>query len=186
MNPAPRPVSVALLAALRPVALLGAAIGAAAAQAADAPGGSAPAIVPVAAGASAGAALTRPAGMLKTLKGGVSVIRQGRTLEAVAAGLVLYPGDVIRTRADGTAGITLADDTLLACGPASELVIERMAFDETTHDGNLLLSLWQGTLRVASGLIAKRRPEAVQIQTRSVVLGVRGTEFIIDARGQTP
>lgn len=130
--------------------------------------------------------LARPAGMLKSVKGGVSVLRQGRALEGVAAGLVLHPGDVIRTRADGTAGITLNDDTLLACGPSSELVIEQLNFDETTHDGHLLLSLWQGTLRVASGLIAKRRPEAVQIRTRSVVLGVRGTEFIVDARGEAP
>lgn len=133
-----------------------------------------------------GTTAARPAGVLKSLKGGVSVLRQGRALEGVAAGLVLHPGDVIRTRADGTAGITLSDDTLLACGPSSELVIEQLNFDETTHDGHLLLSLWQGTLRVASGLIAKRRPEAVQIRTRGVVLGVRGTEFIVDARGEAP
>ncbi|MFM2402289.1 MAG: hypothetical protein RL223_169 [Pseudomonadota bacterium] len=138
------------------------------------------------AAASAEAPALRPAGLLKSLKGGVSLVRDGQTLSGLAPGLVLYPGDVLRTHDDGLIGITLTDDTLLAAGPNSLLVLDQVVFDATTHEGSILLRLWHGTLRVVSGLVAKRRPEAVQIQTRSVVLGVRGTDFIIDSRVLTP
>ena len=39
----------------------------------------------------------------------------------------------------------------------------------------------RGTLSVVTGLIGKKAPENVKVQTRTVVLGVRGTEFIVDA-----
>ncbi len=92
-------------------------------------------------------------------------------------------GDTIRTGPDGAVGITLADDTLLTIGADSELVLSAYSFDSTTQDGNLLASLWRGTLAVVTGLIGKKTPENVRVQTRTVVLGVRGTEFIVDAKG---
>jgi hypothetical protein len=37
---------------------------------------------------------------------------------------------------------------------------------------------------VVTGLIGRKAPEKVRFQTRTVVLGVRGTEFILDATGE--
>ena len=89
----------------------------------------------------------------------------------------------MRTGPDGGAGITLADDTLLAAGPGTQVVINNFAFNTTTQDGHLLLKLWRGTLSVLTGLIARKAPEKVNIETRTVVLGVRGTHFIVDSQG---
>lgn len=120
------------------------------------------------------------AGMVKTLKGQASIARSGQSLP-VRVGDAVMEGDEIRTGADSTVGIALRDDTLLAAGANSTLHIQRFAFNPTTHAGRLDSSVRRGTLAVISGKIAKANPEAVQFSTNTITLGVRGTEFIIDA-----
>ncbi len=130
-----------------------------------------------------GTALAQPvqqaAGMVKRVTGYVTLERAGSRVPALA-GSVVQVGDLLRTGADSAVGITLADDTLLALGADSELQLSAFSFDSTTQDGSLLASLWRGTLGVITGLIGKKTPDKVQVQTRTVVLGVRGTEFIVD------
>ena len=123
-----------------------------------------------------------PAGKVKRCEGSVTVERIGLA-QAVQVGTPVYVGDRIRTGADGAVGITLADDTLLAAGPRSTLLIDDFRFNSTTHDGNFLATLVKGTLSVVTGLIAKHEPQNVRLRTPNVVLGVRGTEFIVEARG---
>jgi hypothetical protein len=41
--------------------------------------------------------------------------------------------------------------------------------------------LKRGTLSVVSGKLAKRSPEAMTVSTPSTILGVRGTEFVVEA-----
>ena len=126
-------------------------------------------------------AQTTAAGIVKRSQGEVSIERDGQRLPA-AAGVAVLTGDTVRTGPASAAGITLRDDTLMTLGPDSELVISSFAFDATTHDGKLLTSLWRGTLHMVTGLIAKRTPEQVNVQTRTVVLGARGTEFIVETQ----
>jgi len=118
-------------------------------------------------------------GRIKTLTGTVSIDRAGQALPALV-GMALQQGDRLRTGPVGGVGITLADDSLLTAGPSSQLLISRFAFNPTTYDGSLDATLSRGSLHVVSGLIAKKKPEAISFKARSVVLGVRGTEFIID------
>lgn len=123
---------------------------------------------------------TRPAGLVKRMAGQVTMLRAGQE-QSVQPGMPVVAGDTLRTGPDGAVGITLSDDTLLTAGPNSELVITSYAFNPTTQEGSLLASLWRGTLSMVTGLIGKKAPEQVKVQTRTVVLGVRGTEFIVDA-----
>jgi hypothetical protein len=127
-----------------------------------------------------GTAPAATAGTVKRVIGAVTLERAG-TGAPVAAGVAVQVGDTLRTGADGAVGITLVDDTLLTLGADSELVLSDYSFDSTTHDGGMLASLWRGTVAVVTGLIGKKAPEKVRVQTRTVVLGVRGTEFIVDA-----
>jgi hypothetical protein len=120
-----------------------------------------------------------PAGRIKRLAGSVLVDRAGQTLPALA-GMALQVGDRIRTGADGMAGITMADDTLLTAGHNSSLLINNFQFNNATHNGNMLATVSKGSLHVVTGLIAKKTPEKVSFKTPSVVLGVRGTEFLVD------
>lgn len=123
------------------------------------------------------------AGKVKRSEGGVSIERLGQA-QPVQVGMPVFVGDRIRTAADGSVGVTLSDDTLLTAGPQSTLLINEFQFNGTTHQGNLLATLFKGTLSVVTGLIAKQAPENVRFKTPNVVLGVRGTEFIVETHGE--
>jgi len=130
--------------------------------------------------ASLAAAAAEDAGIVKTAKGSVT-IQRGSDKVAASPGAKVEAADRIVTGADGSVGIILRDNTLLSAGPNSTLVLERFAFDSTTHEGVIDASVKRGTLSVVSGKIAKQSPGAVQFRTPNAILGVRGTEFLIDA-----
>jgi hypothetical protein len=117
-------------------------------------------------------------GVVKVSKGDASIERAGRRLLA-QVGTKVVEGDVVATGLDGSVGITFRDNTLLSMGPGSSLVIERFAFDSTTHKGAFDTSLRRGTLAAVSGKIAKQSPDAMKVRTPAAVLGVRGTEFVV-------
>ena len=120
--------------------------------------------------------------MVKVAKGSVSIEREGKRLEATI-GTPVMVADRVRTGRDGSVGVTLRDNTLLSAGPNSLVVIDKFAYDNTTQDGKMSVAIRKGTLSVASGKIAKRTPESVDFHTPTSILGVRGTEFVIEVEG---
>lgn len=122
------------------------------------------------------------AGMIKTRTGEVTVERAGQRLPA-DIGMTLEVADRVRTGLDGTVGMTLRDNTLLSAGPRSTVVIRDFAYDTTTQAGRVSVGVQRGTLSVASGKIAKQTPASVEFHTPTSVLGVRGTEFVIEVEG---
>jgi len=120
------------------------------------------------------------AGVVKTVRGSATVERASSRV-ALAPGSRVNPGDRLVTGADGYLGVTMRDDTLLTLGPGSVLALDSYGFDPKTHDGNFLASLTRGVLSVVTGLIAKRSPDAFVVKTRISTMGVRGTEFIVEA-----
>ena len=117
-------------------------------------------------------------GEIKNVKGSVHVEREGKRV-AAAPGMGVRQSDVVVTGADGSAGITFQDNSLLSVGPGSELAIEHYSFDSTTHAGRFDASLKKGTLGVVSGRIVKQSPEAMRVRTPTSIMGVRGTEFFV-------
>jgi hypothetical protein len=124
-----------------------------------------------------------PAGMVKTLQGSVTVERAGQRIPA-SPGTPVLVGDRVRTGHDGSVGITLHDDTRLTAGPDSTLLITAFRYNPNTNEGSLLASLLMGTFSVITGLIAKRSPENVNFRTPTMTLGIRGTEFVVDVKGE--
>jgi hypothetical protein len=118
--------------------------------------------------------------MIKTAKGSATIERPGGKLP-VRAGMDVLASDRIVTSADGSVGIMLRDETMLSVGPNSSIALDKFAFDPATHDGVLNASIKRGTMAVISGKLSKKSPGAVQFSTPSAILGVRGTEFVIDA-----
>jgi len=123
------------------------------------------------------------AGMIKVSKGAVSIERDGKKL-AADVGTPVQVADRVRTGVDGAVGVTLRDNTLLSAGPNSLIVIDKFAYDSVTQDGKMSVGVRKGTLAVASGRIAKRTPESVDFHTPTSILGVRGTEFVIEVEGE--
>lgn len=129
---------------------------------------------------AASAWAAEPAGMIKTLKGSAQIEREGKQLPA-SVGTEVFPKDRINTGANSSVGITLKDNTQLSAGANAQLDINKFSFNTTSHAGELDASVKKGALAVISGKVAKANPEAVRFNTGTVTLGVRGTEFIIEA-----
>jgi len=85
--------------------------------------------------------------------------------------------DSIRTTR-GKVGITFDDDTKVQINENSKLVIDDFVYDaKSTKGGKLAVKVALGTVRYASGQIAKNNPQAVAINTPSATISVRGTDF---------
>ena len=85
--------------------------------------------------------------------------------------------DAIRT-ARGKVGITFQDDTKVQINEGSRLVIDDFVYDpKKPTTGKLALNMASGTVRYASGAIAKNDPGRVALNTPSATIAVRGTDF---------
>jgi len=126
----------------------------------------------------AAAALANDVGQVKVTKGVVHVERDGARIPAVV-GMPVRESDKLVTGADGTVGVTFADNSLLSVGPNSTLAVDKFSFNPSTHEGQFDASLQRGTLAVVSGKMVKQSPDAMRIRTPASILGVRGTEFVV-------
>ena len=85
--------------------------------------------------------------------------------------------DEVRTLR-GKAGITFADNTQVQVNENSKLIIDDFVYDPKNKDtGKLALNMASGTVRYASGAIAKNNPSKVAINTPTATIAVRGTDF---------
>lgn len=128
--------------------------------------------------ASTGPAWAEDVGQVKVAKGTVHVERDGKRMPATV-GMGIHQSDTLVTGADGSAGITFSDNSLLSTGPNSVLVVEQYSFNSTTHAGKFDASLKKGTLAVISGKMVKQSPDAMRVRTPAAIMGVRGTEFLV-------
>jgi hypothetical protein len=134
--------------------------------------------VAVLASAVTGLARAEDIGQVKVAKGEVHVERDGARI-AAKVGMGIRQSDVLVTGADGSAGVTFSDNSLLSTGPNSVLVVDRYNFNSTTHSGRFDASLKKGTLAVVSGKMVKQSPDAMHVRTPAAIMGVRGTEFLV-------
>jgi hypothetical protein len=132
----------------------------------------------VAAALFATPAIAQDIGLIKVAAGSVQIERSGAKSKA-QVGDVVRTRDVLHTGADGSAGITFTDNTLMSFGPNTVFAIEKYSFDSTTHAGEFDGTLRQGKLAAVSGKMVKQSPESMKVRTPSSVMGVRGTEFVV-------
>ena len=90
--------------------------------------------------------------------------------------LDIFQYDTVKT-GKGKVAIGFIDNTRVDITQHSKLIIDEFVYDPNTKTGSLSLKAALGTVRYASGQIAKTSPTAVQIKTPTATIGVRGTDF---------
>ena len=90
--------------------------------------------------------------------------------------LDIFSYDTIKT-GKGKVAIGFIDETRVDITQHSKLIIDEFVYDPNTKKGSLSLKSALGTVRYASGQIAKTSPTEVQIKTPTATIGVRGTDF---------
>lgn len=116
-------------------------------------------------------------GYVKTVRGDAALVHAGQRVQA-APGLAVQASTVLHTGPQSSLGVTLKDNTLLSIGPDTELALDAFVFAPAQAEFRLDANLLRGTLNYVSGLIAKLKPQAVQVRTPTGNIGVRGTHFV--------
>lgn len=122
-------------------------------------------------------AMDAPIGMVKTTAGPAFVDMNGQRY-AAALGMPVYLGSRLVTLNGGSLGVTFRDETVMSIGPDTQLVMDQYLFAPRQGQLSLVASLLRGTLNYVSGQIAKLRPEGVNVNTPTGMIGVRGTQFV--------
>jgi hypothetical protein len=121
-------------------------------------------------------------GQVKVLKDMATVERDGQQLP-VRLGMRLRQHDVLTTAATGSVGIVFNDNSTLSIGADTQIVIERFAFDTTTHAGYFDTHVRRGTVAVQPGHIARNAPEAMRVITPAAELRSRAAQYLVNVKG---
>ena len=109
-------------------------------------------------------------------KGNASVERSGEK-SSLQKGSDIEFKDNVRT-GNGDVGIKFVDETNVAISPQGSLIIDEFIYDPNSRSGSkLVMNVALGTVRYASGNIAKLAAQNVDIRTPTARIGVRGTAF---------
>ena len=113
-----------------------------------------------------------------TLHEGNGVIdrKDGEQGIVVQKDLDVFSYDTVKT-GNGKVGIEFIDDTRVDVTQHSKLIIDEFVYDPNSKTGKLSLKASLGTVRYASGQIAKNSATEVKITTPTATIGVRGTDF---------
>ena len=119
-------------------------------------------------------------------KGNSMIERQGGEELAVDQGTGVESYDTVKT-ANGRTAIQFVDDTRVDVTEHSKLLIDEFVYDPNTKTGTLSIKAALGTVRYASGQIAKNSRQNIKIKTPTATIAVRGTDFSmsVDEFGQS-
>ena len=113
-----------------------------------------------------------------TLSKGNSVIdrKDGEKDVKVEKDLDIFSYDTVKT-GKGQVAIEFLDETRVDITQHSKLIIDDFVYDPNSKTGKLSLKATLGTVRYASGQIAKNSAQNISIKTPTATVSVRGTDF---------
>ena len=113
-----------------------------------------------------------------TLSKGNSVIdrKDGERDVKVEKDLDIFSYDTVKT-GKGQVAIEFLDETRVDITQHSKLIIDDFVYDPKAKTGKLSLKATLGTVRYASGQIAKNSAQNISIKTPTATVAVRGTDF---------
>jgi hypothetical protein len=91
-------------------------------------------------------------------------------------------GQRVVTGPGQTVHVLFPDQSALTVGPNSEVTIARMEYDPRSKNGNIVIDMTKGLLRVVGGFISKR--SEVQVRTATATVGIRGGITVVETDGQ--
>lgn len=99
------------------------------------------------------------------------IARDVRTLQM---GDDVRQNEVIEVSADGLGELKLKDDTKVALGPGSRLLLDKFVYDAEKTSGSIVINFVKGAFRFATGIASK---PSYTIRVPNASITVRGTIF---------
>lgn len=120
------------------------------------------------------------AGKIETLKGDVTATLAGET-RTLSKGDSVYANELITTKAKALAEIEFADESNFILGPNSEFKIDKFSYNKPNTENKISTKLVKGAFRFVTGLIARYKPDSMEISTAVATIGIRGTTVAVEA-----
>lgn len=94
-------------------------------------------------------------------------------------GELVHRKDAVLTGNNSNVWITFSDNSQFSLGANSRVELSEYAYDPQKKKGTFSSTVNRGTLVVVSGKIAKFSPNAMKVKTRTSLISVRGTKFMV-------
>ena len=130
---------------------------------------------------------TSAVGQVSLLIGQVKVMRKDGAVEPLRRGMAVHVGDRVETSANGHVHLRFVDNAALSVRPDSVLEIQAYQFDASRPElSEVRLQVDQGMARSISGRATEVDKNRFRLNTPVAAIGVRGTDFIVQASDATP
>lgn len=120
------------------------------------------------------------AGEVKTLKGDVKATLDQET-RTLSKGDDVFANDLISTESGSLVEITFVDDSKFLVGPDSEMKVDKFSYNKPNTENKLSTRLLKGSFRFVTGLIARYKPDSMEVNTAVATIGIRGTTVAVVA-----
>lgn len=127
-------------------------------------------------------------GNFTEVQGTAVEIKRGSVLLKVQQQFSVSSNDTVIVGSKANAGITFQDNSKVKITENSRLVIDDFVYDPKKSDASKIgMKVALGTVRMASGQIAKTNSQNVNIKTPTATIAVRGTDFAmtVDEAGRS-
>lgn len=122
----------------------------------------------------------RRTGTIKAVIGDVFVVR-GESRQPMRVGDPVVELDRISTGTNSATSFALRDGTIISVGSNSALDVTSFQFEPTKQEGSMAIGLVSGSMRFITGLLGNRDRDRIRISTPTATVGIRGTDFILEA-----
>lgn len=125
-----------------------------------------------------------PIGKVRKVYGKVFIVHEDMKAVYVAQNdFALYAGDTLTTKETGRITLVLKDDSVLTLAPGTTMVLNESVFDPTAKKRSALVNLVNGKARFFVKKFADFQYSTFNVKSKSSVVGVRGSDFIIEQVG---
>jgi len=116
------------------------------------------------------------AGTVSLVEGDVRFLDGKLQVRRPRQGDAIYEGEGVVTGSDGEVHLDMQDGGYIGVRPGTRLNIVNFKAEGTTDD-SFVLSLLEGSFRAVSGWIKKSSARRAEVQTPTVTIGIRGTDY---------
>jgi FecR-like protein len=120
-------------------------------------------------------------GLIEELSGTAFAKIPAEDRRQLSTGDQIYQNDTITTEAKSSITLKLKDDSLFELGEDAKLLASKFIYKQNVEEDSVSVKILKGTFRFVTGLIAKKKPRAMEVETSVATIGIRGTHVVGEA-----
>jgi len=119
--------------------------------------------------------------IVKSITGDVKIKRDNKIIN-IKKGDKLNNKDIVITKSKSSIGIIFDDGSRLSLGAKTLFVINKFIVKPDKNKFAVDMELKKGKALFSSGKIGKLSPQSVKFRVPEGVIGIRGTEFLVEVK----